>query len=133
MIEFSPHERLLVPEMDENDDYDVYLFWPSLRLRESAYAGNEHGIYGPVVPSFGYDDYDVDLEYLPSSPLSFSLPGSHDFRFPNAAQCQPGTDINPTPTTGYSKLVKMGLLFSHVTHRLNHILNRMRRKLQKVN
>ena len=35
------------PSSTEGDDeYDVYLFWPSLRRTESAFAANEHSIYG---------------------------------------------------------------------------------------
>ena len=72
-----------------DDEYDVYLFWPSLRRTECAFSTNEHSIYGvcslfypyvawgwpsrfsqrvvcqPVAPSFDYDDYFDGLSYLP--------------------------------------------------------------------
>ena len=72
--------------LEEDEEYDVYLFWPSRRRQESAFATNESSIYGvrldivsssterthvcdiyqPVAPSFGYDDYFDGLSSLPS-------------------------------------------------------------------
>ncbi|THH15970.1 hypothetical protein EW146_g4598 [Bondarzewia mesenterica] len=101
------HESSLIPELSSDDDYDVYLFYPSHRLQESTFSGNEYAIYGPVLPSFDYDDYNGDVESLPSSPLSFSPPSS-DFRFPNAAQNgAQNADPEARPLANYSKLVKM--------------------------
>ena len=93
------------PTAVDNDEYDVYLFWPSLRRSESAFAVNEHSIYGvcprlclyayamqgaqsgishyvvcqPVAPSFGYDDYFDGLSYLP--PVCSQLKAFHTLRY----------------------------------------------------
>lgn len=113
--------------LEEDEEYDVYLFWPSRRRQESAFATNESSIYGPVAPSFGYDDYFDGLSSLPSSPLSFTEPS--DFRFPNVAdnrqpETQPEIQPTPLPTTRYSKLVTMGL-FSQVSHRVDRVWDRV--------
>ena len=70
-------DRFVPSELFVDDgDYELYLFWPSLRLQESPNSGNEHSIYGvrltvssgrcnaysrlsqqPVLPSFDFDDY----------------------------------------------------------------------------
>lgn len=134
-------------EVDDGE-YEVYLFWPSLRRSESAFAANEHSIYGPVAPSFGYDDYYDGLSHLPPSPLSFA--GPSDFRFPNVTdggqlEAQPNAQIQaqseyeppsqsqsePQPAIGYSKLFKMGL-FSQVSHRVDRVWDKARMFFQKA-
>lgn len=40
-------------EVDDGE-YEVYLFWPSLRRSESAFAANEHSIYGVCLRLYLY-------------------------------------------------------------------------------
>ncbi|THH12739.1 hypothetical protein EW146_g7411 [Bondarzewia mesenterica] len=117
--------------IEDEEDYDVYLFWPSLRLQERADPGNEHSIYGPVLPSFDFEDYYDGLESPPMSPLSLSE--CSGFRFPNVAQRESKADSTPQSTAGYSKLVKMSLLFSwQVSSRLDRVLEKVRAVFKKA-
>ena len=139
-------DRFVPSELNVDDgDYEVYLFWPSLRLQESPNSGNEHSIYGvrltvsfgrcnaysllsqqPVLPSFDFDDFwdglgsppAVRLAFLSARheidnvtqlPLSFSE--TTNYRFPNGKRMISEPERGPVQT-GYSQLVKMGLLFS---------------------
>ncbi|THH14340.1 hypothetical protein EW146_g5970 [Bondarzewia mesenterica] len=114
MREFLVDAGPFGPEVSENEEYDIYLFWPSLRLQESPNSGNEHSIYGPVLPSFDYDDRFDGSGSLFSSPLFF--PYSSGFQFPDVAQSESGlrvnTELERAPASDYSNMVKMGILLS---------------------
>ncbi|ETW85791.1 hypothetical protein HETIRDRAFT_414773 [Heterobasidion irregulare TC 32-1] len=143
-------DRPVPSELNVDDgDYEVYLFWPSLRLQESPNSGNEHSIYGvrlgvpfgrsntysrssqqPVLPSFDFDDYWDGLASPPALPLSFSE--TTNYRFPNGKRMISEPEREPVQT-GYSQLVKMGLLFSQqVSHSLDCVWDKVRVILQKA-
>ncbi|TFY81762.1 hypothetical protein EWM64_g2246 [Hericium alpestre] len=107
MREYLPHEERIMPfgygSVDDNDDeYDVYLFWPSLRTQEPSAPDSVFQLYGPVLSSFAVEDITTDLETLAS--CSTASETSLDSRALEETQ----SPVLP----GYSKMFTMGFILS---------------------
>ncbi|KAH9975275.1 hypothetical protein BGW80DRAFT_1457596 [Lactifluus volemus] len=132
---------------DQNDhDYDIYLFWPSLSNRDfSSDEAPSSPLYGPVSvhsesTDFGYSGLDSG----PPSPITFSP--APDFRFPfpvkegllspditpASPQAEPQTEVSTPPQgSSYSAMFKMGLFLSQITRRLDRAVEGVKLKLRK--
>ncbi|KAI0064612.1 hypothetical protein BV25DRAFT_1823015 [Artomyces pyxidatus] len=99
------------PDEDWEDDYDVYLFWPSLNAEESP-AKLVFPMYGPISPDASDEEGDPygALEHLPQSPLSSA--STSNFRFPDPSTGEGEQKADTLPVPQYSKVVKMGLFLS---------------------
>ncbi|KAI0268716.1 hypothetical protein BC834DRAFT_842053 [Gloeopeniophorella convolvens] len=118
----KPHGETPRPKVpqDQEDDYDIYLFWPSFSNRDLP-SESPSPLYGPVSPSSDSLDLYPGLDSGPPSPLTFA-PAS-DFRFPppvderfelNAPPPSepPAQAQNQNALPKYSNMFKMGLFFS---------------------
>ncbi|TFY76702.1 hypothetical protein EWM64_g7310 [Hericium alpestre] len=125
MHEFIPSEQRLMTGWDDGgdeDDYDVYLFWPSLILQEPLTPDSPSQLYGPVMPSFALDDIETDLRTLASVSTVSNT----------SIECRTPVESQPASVPGYSKIFKMGFMLS-VTNRMDRIFERMRVIFQKAN
>ncbi|KAI0064658.1 hypothetical protein BV25DRAFT_275435 [Artomyces pyxidatus] len=116
----------------EDVEYDAFLWWPSL-TEEQGPDGPAFHFYGPIPPSRDFEDYDDEyegLEYLGRFP--------HISRSPYAAANAEYHSVDSLVTTvdapeppvdqmpGYSKLVRLGLFFSRVSHGFDRVFDRLR-------
>jgi len=73
-----------------DEDYDIYLFWPSLsngmESSEMAFAAADHK---PLPPLFDHVDYYSSWDTIPPSPLP--LTPSSDLRFPSSCELEDQT------------------------------------------
>lgn len=139
------HESGALPAklaQDQEDDYDVYLFWPSLSNRDvSSEEPPSSPLYGPVSL---YSESTADYSYPgpssgPPSPLTFG--SAPDFRFPSpvelldlgdvpSSEPQPQAPKESSPPK-YSPMFKMGLFFSQITDRFDRAIDGVKIKLRK--
>ncbi|KAI0305611.1 hypothetical protein B0F90DRAFT_1666463 [Multifurca ochricompacta] len=136
------HEEKLRPAQGQEDDYDIYLFWPSLSNRDVSSEGppssSSSPLYGPVsLYSESTDYYHPELDSGPPSPLTFAP--APDFRFPSPVQMP--LDFGTAPVNEpqaleggspprYSTIFKMGLFFS-ITHRFDRAIDGVKVKFRK--
>jgi len=143
MREFEPDElpsgmatRAL--ERVEEEEYDVYLFWPSAQTLDrperdshtptsTPFSSEPHtepppnATIPPSLESLNLDGLEnfQDLRSLPVTPVLAS--GASDFRFP---ECTPPGNAENIDESGqkatcssYSNIMELGLFFSQFTHR----------------
>ncbi|KAH9985416.1 hypothetical protein BJV74DRAFT_575526 [Russula compacta] len=102
-----------------DEDYDTYLFWPSLSNGvESSKESFEVTHQRPVPPLSDHDDYCPGWDTAPSSPLSLASPS--DFRFPppgedpilnnGLPEIQSNSIQEKDSLPRYSSMFRMGLL-----------------------
>ncbi|KAI0064609.1 hypothetical protein BV25DRAFT_1823012 [Artomyces pyxidatus] len=121
----------------EDVEYDAFLWWPSL-TEEQWPEGLSYHFYGPIPPSRDFEDYDDEyegLEYLGRFPYTSRSPYAavdtedvddtplqEDALRADAEAPEPHAD----QMAGHSKLVKLGLFFSRITHGVDRFLDRLR-------
>jgi len=131
------------PPQSQEDDYDIYLFWPSLSNRDvSSEEPPSSPLYGPVSL---YSESTTDYSYPgpnsgPPSPLTFGpVP---DFRFPSpvelldlgdvsSSEPQPQAPKEESSPPKYSSIFKMGLFFSQISNRFDRAVDGVKIKLRK--
>jgi len=131
------------PPQSQEDDYDIYLFWPSLSNRDvSSEEPPSSPLYGPVSL---YSESTTDYSYPgpnsgPPSPLTFGpVP---DFRFPSpvelldlgdvsSSEPQPQAPKEESSPSKYSSIFKMGLFFSQISNRFDRAVDGVKIKLRK--
>ncbi|KAH9993958.1 hypothetical protein BJV77DRAFT_961616 [Russula vinacea] len=113
------------PPQEQDDDYDVYLFWPSLSRRDvSSQDPSSSPLYGPVSLYSESTDFDSSLSG-PPSPITFAAPTA-DCRFaeldfgatpPDKPEAEADSAGEPKTTepAKYSPIFKMGLYFSDLS------------------
>ncbi|KAF8274540.1 hypothetical protein EI94DRAFT_692312 [Lactarius quietus] len=139
------HESGALPAkhpQNQEDDYDIYLFWPSLSNRDvSSEELPSSPLYGPVSL---YSESTTDYSYPgpnsgPPSPLTFGP--TPDFRFPtpvstldlrdvSSSEPQPQPPKESSPPE-YGPMFKMGLFFSQITDRFDRAVDGAKIKLRK--
>ncbi|KAF8481727.1 hypothetical protein DFH94DRAFT_405642 [Russula ochroleuca] len=134
--DFTP--SLKKPAQDQDDDYDVYLFWPSLSRRDvSSQDPSSSPLYGPV--SLYSESTDFDSGWSgPPSPITFA-PSAPDCRFPEldfgaAPPNKPEAGAEEPKTTEpakYSPIFKMGLFLSQMTQLVNRAIEEVKIRMRK--
>ncbi|EIM90230.1 uncharacterized protein STEHIDRAFT_119272 [Stereum hirsutum FP-91666 SS1] len=120
----------------EEEEYDVYDYWPSLQIvvaaREDAASS-----YEPSQPDTAYDEQVKELEPLPLSLVTFE--NIVDYRFDSASkpgeggQDEEAQAASVVATPGYSPLFRLGLLFTIASaNGLRERMTKMRRRLERV-
>ncbi|KAH9083544.1 hypothetical protein EDB83DRAFT_2562646 [Lactarius deliciosus] len=120
---------------NQEDDYDIYLFWPSLSNRDvSSDEPPSSPLYGP-------------LSLYSESATDYSYPGPNsgpprlisDFPSPvepldlgdvSSSEPQPEAPKESSPPK-YSSMFKMGLFFSQITDRFDRAVDGVKIKLRK--
>ncbi|OBZ76974.1 hypothetical protein A0H81_03672 [Grifola frondosa] len=104
MRDFIPEDAFAghyTPDYLEEDDYEVYLFWPS----SQQYALVHYDSQNYSVAALSDDDDSLDVAEV-SPPLSPVYPSVSDFAFPDT----PASD-DEMSQVGYSRLFRSGLFF----------------------
>ncbi|KAI0002056.1 hypothetical protein BJV77DRAFT_32839 [Russula vinacea] len=126
-----------------DEDYDVYLFWPSLssgmESSETSFVATQHS---PMPPLFDRIDYYSGWDTVPSSPLPLTSPS--DFRFPTPCEDQAidngslvvevqanGVQERVFPQ-GYSNMFRMGLLFMQAARHVDRAVQSVGITLRKT-
>jgi len=129
----SHEERVYRPKpaQEQDDDYDVYLFWPSMSSQDvSSGDPPSSPLYGPVSLRSESTDFDYSgLSSGPPSPITFAP--TLDCRFPMeldfgaAPPAMPETEVKVSTTSEpvkYSPIFKLGLLFLQMTQLLDRAI-----------
>jgi len=113
----------------EQEEYDLYLFWPSLSNRDLSSGDSPSSpLYGPVSLDSESSDYDTSaLDSAPPSPIMFAPVLDRRYRYPLPVEeaLDSGTPPPPPPEepnagaqvreenvpVKYSPIFKMGLFF----------------------
>ncbi|KAF8472904.1 hypothetical protein DFH94DRAFT_142651 [Russula ochroleuca] len=126
------------PAQDQDDDYDVYLFWPSLSRRDvSSQDPSSSPLYGPVSLDSESTDFDSGLSG-PPSPITFA-PSTPDCRFPEldfgaGPPDKPEVEAEEpkiTEPAKYSPIFKMGLYFSQMTQLVDRAIEGVKIRMRK--
>lgn len=130
----------------QDDEYDLYLFWPSMSGRDvSSDSGDTPSspLYGPVSLHSESTEYDYSgFSSGPPSPITFAPPVDCLSRFPMEPDF--GTSVSDPPkaeakaeppkepeTAKYSALFKLGLYLSQMTHLVNRAIEGVKIKTRK--
>ncbi|KAI0257587.1 hypothetical protein BJV78DRAFT_1278087 [Lactifluus subvellereus] len=124
-----------------DEDYDTYLFWPSLNSGKESFkkpfVATHHRHLSPLFDSV---DYYAGWDTAPSSPLSLAPPS--DFRFPsplgdhaldNSSPRVRGNSVqerDPLPT--YSNMFRMGLFLTRAARHVDRAVQNVGVKLRKA-
>jgi len=140
-LPFGMASQTLERVESEDEEYDVYLFWPSAQRRDQRELGSptpsstsspadvlhpDLHFYGPISPSLSPESLKLDqldelsdLQSFPVTPVLAS--GASEFRFPAYTSSGSAENVNAredeAPRTSYSKVIELGLFFSQFTHR----------------
>ncbi|TFY70410.1 hypothetical protein EVG20_g2600 [Dentipellis fragilis] len=128
MHEYLPNEHAFPSALwpdDVDDDYEVYLFWPSLRVQEPSSLDSVYQLHGPVLPAFVFD-YERDDEWR-SLDSFVSSPASSTTSIADVHTAVPISDGG----IGYSKIFNMGFALSQFTHSFDRALDMIRVIFQK--
>ncbi|KAI0256083.1 hypothetical protein BJV78DRAFT_1278648 [Lactifluus subvellereus] len=137
--ENARHEKVA----EKEDEYDVYLFWPSRGNGDNLSEGASSPQYGPVsIRSESTELYYSGLDSGPPSPLTFAAapdvgppsPVEQPLDLGAVPQAEPqGKALGPqgSPAAKYSTLFKMGLFFSQIANRFDRALDGVKIKIRK--
>jgi len=126
----------------QDEDYDIYLFWPSLNSGmatfERPFVATQQRHLSPLIdPVDSYAGWDTDS----SSPLSLAPPSDFRFRAPlgddsaidtEASKVQ-GKDVQEEdPLPRYSSMFKMGLLLTRAAQHVDRAVQSVGDKLRNA-
>ncbi|KAH9968998.1 hypothetical protein BC827DRAFT_1167006 [Russula dissimulans] len=125
----------------QDEDYDTYLFWPSLSNGQASskmsFVETHHG---PVSSPFDRVEYRPGWEAAPSSPLSLTPPSDFRFSLPGEYQALNngvpkvrGNEVQEKDSLPrYSSLRRMGLLLTRVARHVDRAMQSVGIVLRKT-
>jgi len=140
--EGHPTNNLTTFSLEARDeDYDTYLFWPSLSNWQgsfkTSFVETHHGPVSPLEPLFHRVEYHPDWEAAPSPLLSpsdfrFSLPGEHQTLDNGVPECRGNEVQEKDSLPRYSNLCRMGLLLTRVARHIDRAVQSVGIALRKT-
>jgi len=146
----NPEKLTTGPKPTEDEEYDVYLFWPSLSSRDvSSGPGDTPSspLYGPVSLHSESTEYDYSgLSSGPPSPITFAPTGpTLEFQSPMAldfdtapsdspeagAEVEPPKEQKTSVPAKYSPIFQLGLFLSQMSHLVNRAIDGVKIKTRK--
>jgi len=126
----------------QDEDYDIYLFWPSLNSGTATFEKPSVATHQRhLSPLFDPVDSYAGWDTAPSSPLSFAPPSDFRFHAPleddyaidsEASKVQGNGVREKDPLPRYSSMFKMGLLLTRAAQHVDRAVQNVGDKLRNA-